>query len=435
MTALHPQPSSLATQVSAATQAVAEDAAPRILTSGSEYQTFTESNALWVDKTAALQDLVDMDRVYLYRPQGFGKSLLLSLLTELYMHGTTRVAHLAIAKRWHEPQCPVLRLSFRGLHDPATFEQELCARWRRACYDAGFHEIYDFIPECQRFRLLASRTVNQVLQGQKVVVLIDDWDDPILSNLHDRATVEANVKHLFAVYVWLREGDFLRFLLFTGECRYKIASLFTADNFCDCSLKSRFAALLGYTEEELRTYFAPYLARSAALCHMSEEALIEQLRRHYGGFCFDEEGQVRVYSPWSINCFFAQLAQAPERAPLFRSFWQQDSHKASVLRTIMKTCSPAPNFFDAIKAKGIELTWWDIKEPCGEFDEYPFETLLLQAGYLTIQEKLLDERDKFGCFSYRCNFTNLEVESLFTELFAAYVRGQKWADSAQRGGA
>ena len=324
---------------------------------------------------------------------------------------------------WTEPRCyPVIDLSFVTIRGD-DFEQALKAALIAAFSAAGFTLAQSLEHDLPLSAFL--QQFNRLASDQDLVFLIDDYDYPLTSCLNDEATFNQHLAVLRIFYAWLCHFEHTRFLFLTGIMRFQDDDLIPSADIQDLSHHPDYADLLGCTTRELASQYGPYLKRAAQKLKLKPGELIAKLQQHYGGFCFDEEGQVRVYSPWSINCFFAQLAQAPERAPLFRSFWQQDSHKASVLRTIMKTCSPAPTFFDAIKAKGIELTWWDIKEPCGEFDEYPFETLLLQTGYLTIQEKLPDERDKFGCFSYRCNFTNLEVENLCAELFAAYVRGQK----------
>ena len=426
----HPQPSLLATQIAAATQVAVSDgiALPHILTTSSDFLSFKERQTLFVDKTALLQELVDLGRVFLARPKCFGKTLLISLLEELFTHGTQQFEHLAIADLWQEQQYQVLKLSFLHLRDPATFEQELCAELRAACYHAGFHDIYDFIPECNNFNILFLRVISEVLKEKYVVVLIDDWDAPLTSNLHDRADFEGNSKHLFAVYKLLRECESIWFLLITGTARYHNSSLHTGDNITNISIDSNFAALVGYTEEELRTYFAPYLARSAALCHISEEALLEKIRDYYGSFCFDELGQVRVYNPCDINRFFAQVAQDPNNAPLFKPFLLQESAVPRTIMSALKDYQSDLTCLEPLKADGIKLVHYDISAAY-HYDDMSLVKFLLQTGFLTIKEKLDDcqETELVDLLDYRCNFTNVEVENSFSALILAYITGQKHA--------
>lgn len=133
-----------------------------------DFRDFQERNTLFVDKTAQLQAFVeDQKHVFFMRPRRFGQSILVSMLEALFAQAPQLFEHLASAERWHEEQYPVLRLSFLTLDDPATFAQDLCFKLRCACYDAGFHEAFDFLPECQCFDVLASRFEQQVLQGQR----------------------------------------------------------------------------------------------------------------------------------------------------------------------------------------------------------------------------------------------------------------------------
>ena len=425
----HPKPSALATQVAAVAEDMASDdtalddaSLPVIFTGISDYLDFQSDDALFVDKTALLQDLVKLKRVFLARPRRFGKTILISMLKELFTNGIGQFQHLAIAEHWREDTYPVLHLSFLCMRNPATFEKDLCNKLRDAFFDAGFAEIYDFIPECHEFKVLASRIVRQVLKGHKLVVLIDEWDDPLSSNLHDRTAFKSIAELMSTFYSWLRESTFIKFMFVTGIGRYQDTSFFTGEFIKDISLMPKYSALVGYTEEELRTYFAPYITRSATLYHISEETLLDEIRLHYDGFCFDAQGKVRVYSPWSINCFFEQVEQEPELAPPFIPFWTDNSNAPSALRTYLKLHHPDITFLDKIKAEGVELLLRNILAAYN-FDNVSLVNLLLQTGYLTIKEKLPERPEKRGLLEYRCNFTNLEVENLLTDLLVAYVTG------------
>ena len=422
----HPKLSPLATQVAAALP-VAPNAAPllRINTTISDFLNFKANNALFVDKTALLQDLVKLKRVFLARPRRFGKTILISMLKELFTNGIGQFQHLAIAEHWREDTYPVLHLSFLRMRNLATFEKDLCNKLRDAFFDAGFAEIYDFIPECHEFKVLASRIVRQVLKGRKLVVLIDEWDDPLSSNLHDRTAFKSIAELMSTLYSWLRESTFIKFMLVTGIGRYQDTSFFTGEFITDISLKSKFAALVGYTEEEVRSYFAPYLARSAALWGLSEDAMLDKIRSYYDGFCFDMEGQVHVYSPWSINSFFAQVAEQPDSVPRLMPFWMDNANAPSALRTYLQAYKPDITFIDQSKAEGVELSLYDILSSYN-FDTVPFVLLLVQTGYMTIKELLSRDKDVTDLM-YRCNFTNAEVENIFSKVILAYVTGQEKA--------
>ena len=399
---------------------------PHIVTGLSRFIDFAANNALFVDKTALLQTLVDQKFVFLSRPRRFGKSLLISMLKELFEHGTTNFVGKAIYDIWHERTYPVLTLSFLDKTNPDTFEDDLCTALRYAFYEAGFHEVYDFIPECNNFKILSGRLVRQVLKGQQVVLLIDEWDDPLSSNLNNRdayAKIAAMLRHL---YTWIRESHAFWFVLVTGIGRYQTPSFFTGEFITDISMEPYFAALVGYTQEELQQYFAPYITRSAELNHISEAEMLEQIKLYYDGFCFDQDGLVKVYSPWSINCFFSQVELYPDRIPSFDSFWMDNANAPSAIRSYLKLHRPNLTFLEQIKSTGIKLSQSYIKAT-NTIDELPFLRLMINTGYLTIKEKLPPNPDKPNARSYLCNFTNIEVEELYAEIILSYLTGNEGA--------
>ena len=399
---------------------------PHIATNLSRFTDFAANHALFVDKTALLQTLVDQKFVFLSRPRRFGKSLLISMLKELFEHGTTNFAGTAIYNIWHEKTYPVLTLSFLDKTNPKTFEADLCRALRDAFYDAGFHEVYDFIPDCNDFQTLSGRLVRQVLKGQQVVLLIDEWDDPLSSNLNNRDNYEQIAAMLRHLYTWIRESHAFWFVLVTGIGRYQNTSFFTGEFFTDISMEPYFAALVGYTQEELQQYFAPYITRSAWLNHISEDEMLEQIKLYYDGFCFDQDGLVKVYSPWSINCFFSQVEIYPDRIPNFDSFWMDNANAPSAIRSYLKLHRPNLSFLEQVKSNGIKLSQSYIKAT-NTIDDMPFLRLMINTGYMTIKEKLPPNPDKPNARSYLCNFTNIEVEELYAEIILSYLTGNEGA--------
>ena len=399
---------------------------PHIATNLSRFTDFAANHALFVDKTALLQTLVDQKFVFLSRPRRFGKSLLISMLKDLFEHGTTNFTGKAIYDIWHEKTYPVLTLSFLDKTNPKTFEADLCRALRDAFYDAGFHEVYDFIPDCNDFQTLSGRLVRQVLKGQQVVLLIDEWDDPLSSNLNNRADYEQLTAMMRHLYTWIRESHAFWFVLVTGIGRYQNTSFFTGEFFTDISMEPYFAALVGYTQEELQQYFAPYITRSAWLNHISEDEMLEQIKLYYDGFCFDQDGLVKVYSPWSINCFFSQVEIYPDRIPSFDSFWMDNANAPSAIRSYIKLHRPNLSFLEQVKSNGIKLSQSYIKAT-NTIDDMPFLRLMINTGYMTIKEKLPPNPDKPNARSYLCNFTNIEVEELYAEIIISYLTGNEGA--------
>ena len=122
--------------------------------------------------------------------------------------------------------------------------------------------------------------------------------------------------------VWLRELPNLWFTLLTGECYFKSSTIWGGNDVRNLTWEPEFADLLGYTQDELTTYFGGYLEVAAARLHLSTKELYSELECHYGGFCFDRAGQVKVFCPLFINRFFAQVV-GPHNAktiPIFGDY-------------------------------------------------------------------------------------------------------------------
>lgn len=278
---------------------------PQIVLGLTQYRDFAARNALFVDKTALLQKLVDQKFVLLSRPRRFGKTVLVSMLTELFTYGVKNFQGKAIYERWYEKTYPVLNLSLAGLTNPDTFETDLCTVLRDACYAAGFHEIYNFIPECTDFRTLSGRVVRQVLKGQQAVLLIDEWEDPLLAKLNDHSAHEKISDLMRYLSIWTRESHAFWFVLVTGRTRNPPSS-FIWDSFKNISKEPYFATLLGYTPEELQTNFGPYLSRCAERNHCSTAEVLAQIERTCARLFIGKDEIVQVYCPEDIHRFFCQ---------------------------------------------------------------------------------------------------------------------------------
>ena len=227
-------------------QSLAKSSLQRITTTSSDFNQFRRKGFLLVDKTAYLNDLIRESRVFLSRPRRFGKSLLLSTIAELFTNGVKNFEGLAIHDMWQRDRYPVVELSFFGLSDPETFESDLCEILRGAFAMAGFGAALDTAPQIDNIVDLTGYL--DYLRGQQdIVLLIDECDFPLSSNLYDREAFEKNKEILNQFYAWIRDIDNLEFLMLTGIARYRDTSLFTGQTVKDISMKTRYADLLGYT--------------------------------------------------------------------------------------------------------------------------------------------------------------------------------------------
>ena len=154
--------------------------------------------------------------------------------------------------------------------------------------------------------------------------------------------------------------------------RWQEISSFTGYDFDDLSIEPWYATLMGYTQEDLEgESLAPYMTLAAHRLGITTKELLEQLKRHYGGFCFDEDAAVKVYCPYSINKFFSPLAAKeflvdPNWMPEFKPFWMNSSHVSASLQAYF--CS-------------LALSQQELSELRGKNSSYPTMSCRKEAAY------------------------------------------------------
>ncbi|MDX8413095.1 MAG: AAA family ATPase, partial [Mariprofundales bacterium] len=220
--------------------------------------------------------------------------------------------------------------------------------------------------------------------NQPVVVLIDEYDKPILDNLvagrDDTAiAVRDQLKGFYSV---IKDSDeHLRFALLTGVSKFSKVSLFSGlNNLRDITLDSRYATVCGYTEDELTHTFADWL----------DGVEREALRRWYNGYNFDG---VKVYNPFDVLLYLDSQQ--------FRNYWFETGNPSFLLRLLQEKRYNAPDL-GRLEANEALLSAFDV-------DRIPLETLMFQTGYLTIIRR---EQIGESCF-YRLGWPNQEVRQSF----------------------
>ena len=254
-------------------------------------QTFREIRAddgyYYVDKTAYIRQLIGEGKHYfLSRPRRFGKSLLLDTMQELFAGNEPLFRGLAIHDRDWSVRHPVVRLEFgSGSYlEPGGLHEDAMAQLEAAAEDAGIAPRYDTAPV--RFRHLIRELRRQA--EQPVVVLVDEYDKPILDALETPDVARANRDYLRGLYAAIKSSDAdLRFTFLTGVSKFSKVSLFSGlNNLTDISLDPRYSAICGYLDADLDTVFAPELAG------LDRQAV----RAWYDGYSW--RGEQRVYNPY-----------------------------------------------------------------------------------------------------------------------------------------
>ena len=329
---------------------------------------------------------------FLSRPRRFGKSLLLDTLKELFEGSEELFAGLYIHDRhdWSE-RCPVVRLSFGGgnfrqpdLLEPRVMEQLAAAERRLGV-------VSEYLTAAGRFAYLLEALHRQT--GQRVAVLVDEYDKPVLDALEEPEVARANRDYLRGLYGVIKDSDaHVRFTFLTGISKFSKVNLFSQlNNLTDLTLDRRYSAICGYTEADLDTVFAPELGGLDR----------ERVREWYNGYRW--RGAEKVYNPYDVLL----LLDSRE----FKAHWFETGTPAFLLGTLFQRRVASVSLDEMIGTEDL-LSAFDVHH-------IGTEALLFQTGYLTI----LSEQDLDGELVYRLGYPNREVrQSLNRSLLNYLVR-------------
>ena len=360
-------------------------------------QTFREvreDGCYYVDKTPYAKRLADEGKHYfLSRPRRFGKSLFLDTLKELFEGSEALFRGLGVHDDWNwAVRHPVLRLSFGGgnFKQPDYLQEDVADQLEALEERTGVRPRPASTPPVRLRRLIEAASERA---GQRTVVLVDEYDKPILDALEAPDVARANRDFLRGLYGTVKDCDaHIRFSFFTGVSKFSRVSLFSGlNNLEDITLEPDYSAVCGYTEAELDAVFGPELPGLDR----------DRIRRWYDGYNW--LGEENVYNPFTILLLF--------RKRRFDAHWFMTG---------------TPKFLvDTLIGRGVETLALDgmfgTNELLSAFDvdEIGTEALLFQTGYLTIKEMTEDPN---GNLRYRLGYPNYEVtRSLNESLLRALV--------------
>ncbi len=368
------------------------------------FETLRGQGYLYVDKTRWVHRMVTQGMFYfLARPRRFGKSLLVSTLKCLFEGRKELFAGLWLAEHggWEWQKHPIIVLDFNGIpaSTPDDLKQNLTFALRRNARNYGV-QLESAAVETQ-FQELIGGCNRQT--GASVVVLIDEYDKPLIEHLGKGAaglaTAIANrdvLKSFFGVLKDTTMSPLLRFVFLTGVSRFSRVSIFSElNNLYDLSMDDAYADMLGYTQEELVTRFAPHIVALAHHLGWTPEAVTAKLAQQYNGYRFSKR-DVRVYNPFSVlNAFSAQE---------FGDYWFVSGTPTFLVNLLQQ------ERYNLTEIEGLDV------DPSifatFEIDQLQPAALLFQTGYLTIRDV------RAGV--YRLDYPNQEVKTSFTKslLFA-----------------
>ena len=271
------------------------------------FRKIREQDCYYVDKTPYIRALVrGGSHYFLSRPRRFGKSLFLDTLKELFEGSEALFAGLAIHDCWDwSLRHPVVRLSFGSgnFKDPSYLHTNLMAQLDAVERRTG--AVSDYMTGPERFGRLLQALHEQA--GHPAVVLVDEYDKPILDALDVPEVAQANRDFLRGLYAVIKDSDaHIRFAFLTGVSKFSKVSLFSGlNNLKDITLDVRYSALCGYTDADLDTVFAPELPGFDR----------DEIRVWYNGYNW--RGAERVYNPFVSCC--SSIAASSRRTGLKRA--------------------------------------------------------------------------------------------------------------------
>lgn len=360
------------------------------------FEIIRKEGYLYVDKTQFIHQLVSTGKYYfLSRPRRFGKSLFISTLEAFFKGRRELFDGLAIdSLDWDWQEYPVIHIDLNGkeyreeIHLEQSLNENLIQYENQLGY-SGEGKAAD-----ERLRTLI-RTMQEKT-GRNVVVLIDEYDQPILRALDDRELYEKFRSKLQAFYAGIKTMDrYIQFAMLTGISKFSKVSIFSGlNNLRDISLNLTYNSICGITEKELTGYFSQSMSEMAVSQNVSSEEIHAQLKRNYDGYHFAAEGE-DVYNPFSLLNTFADMK--------ISDYWFATATPNYLIRLLERSNFPIPEM-DGYKCHESLLTGSDIYL----IDPIP---IFFQSGYLTIK----GYNSRFN--EYVLGFPNSEV----TEGFSVFL--------------
>jgi hypothetical protein len=357
------------------------------------FRKIIEDDYLYVDKTKEIYQLVSKGGPYYFlsRPRRFGKSLLVSTLFELFSGQAHLFKGLWIEDKWPWYPYPVIHLDFtsmayesgallkRSLEDKLTrIASQFAVSLTSVNYKTQFEELIEKI---------------SVKYNAKAVLLIDEYDKPIIDNISDRKTGLINRDILRDFYSVIKAADqYLKFVFITGVSKFSRVSVFSGlNNLNDITIGTKYTSICGYSQAEIDRYF-PFnrIAR-------------QKIKTWYNGYSWD--GQTFLYNPFSILLYVEKNR--------FENYWFSSATPAFLIDLIKEKQFPIMDF-ENIEADSSVFETFDI-------DHIEVISLLFQTGYLTIKRK----NENSDGITYSLTYPNQEVrESLLKHLLKSFTANE-----------
>ncbi len=362
-------------------------------------QTFSkiiEGNYLYVDKTKIALKLIEKGNYYfLSRPRRFGKSLFLDTLSEIFLGNKEYFKGLYIYDKYDFKPHPVIKISF-GSGDYS--EEEIIYNELEYILQSNIKNLKVNCANIKNYKSSFRELIETVYEkyNSKVVVLIDEYDKPILDNITNPKMAIKARSILRNFYGVIKDSDrYLRFAFITGVSKFSKLNLFSGlNNIEDITINPDYAEICGYTHRDLETIFKEHL----------ECVDLELVKKWYNGYNYLGE---TLYNPFDILLFISNSHQ-------FRNYWWNTGNPKFLIDKLKEDSYYIPDLENAVISEE-SLEAFDI-------DYIDIRALLWQTGYLTFDKRFTDE---IGAISYKLKVPNLEVQLSLNQLLIDYLTNQR----------
>ncbi len=358
----------------------------------STLKTIIEEDYLYIDKTKVALDMINGDGRYFFlsRPRRFGKSLFLDTLKSIFQGDKELFEGLYIYDKYDFEEYPVIRISF---NDGDFSSKESFSQVIYEILDTNQKDLDIQCPEDFSSPGCFKRLIRQAYEkyNKQVVILIDEYDKPILDNIENSNEAKKRRDELKNFYSVIKGSDeYLKFVFITGVSKFSKISLFSGlNNLNDITLHPSYSTICGYTQEDIQTSFKEHLKGQD----------LDKIKLWYNGYKFLGQS---VYNPFDILLFISNNF-------IYRNYWFSTATPTFLLKIMEQNKYFLPNLENVIK-DDMMLDSFDV-------DYIELETLMWQTGYLTIT----DTFDTPSGLHYVLNIPNKEVRVSLLRNIAAYL--------------
>ncbi len=359
----------------------------------STFEKIIKDNYIYIDKTKEAYEIItNYTYVFLSRPRRFGKSLFLDTLKEIFEGNKELFKGLYIYDKWDFKKYPVIKISWAGnFQSLKKLENRAYSIFKDNQRRLGIScENTEDTPSC--FDELIKLSYEKY--SERVVILIDEYDKPILDVIEDIEQAKKNREYLKGLYSIIKENDaYVKFAFLTGVSKFSKASIFSGLNMLeDISLSPRFGNVCGYTQKDIETSFKEYL----------EGVDLERVKDWYNGYYFLKD---KLYNPFDILQFI-------KNNYLFRNYWFETGTPSFLIKLIKQNKYFLPRLSDIVLDDRL-ISSFDI-------EKLDTEVILYQSGYLTIDELI---ESPFG-IEYRLKIPNKEIKISLNDYILDYLMEQ-----------